>query len=54
MMWALFCRGQQVSRAFSSERDAWHYARKSAVISNRRLLDGFEIRQLDDEALLAG
>ena len=46
MMWALFCKGQQVSRLFTSEREIWHYARKSALIMNRRLMQGFEIREL--------
>jgi hypothetical protein len=46
MMWALFCKGQQVSRLFASEREIWHYARKSALIMNRRLMQGFEIREL--------
>jgi len=46
MTWALFCKGQQVSRFFQSEREIWHYARKSALIMNRRLMQGFEIREL--------
>jgi len=45
-MWALFCKGQRVSRFFESEREIWHYARKSALIMNRRLMQGFEIRAL--------
>jgi hypothetical protein len=45
-MWALFCKGQRVSRFFQSEREIWHYARKSALIMNRRLMQGFEIREL--------
>lgn len=50
-MWALFCKGQCVSRASFSEKEIWQYARKSALIANRRLLDGFEIRQLGTEAI---
>ena len=46
MTWALFCKGQQVSRFFQSEWEIWHYARKSALIMNRRLMQGFEIREL--------
>jgi hypothetical protein len=45
-MWAIFCKGQQVSRPFPTEREIWHYARKSSLITNRRLTSGFEIRQL--------
>lgn len=45
-MWAIFCKGQQVSRPFPTEREIWHYARKSSLIANRRLMSGFEIRQL--------
>ena len=53
MMWALFCKGQQVSRLFASEREIWHYARKSALIMNRRLMQGFEIRELTASLLAA-
>ena len=35
-----------MSRFFQSEREIWHYARKSALIMNRRLMQGFEIREL--------
>ena len=46
MMWAIFNKGQRVSRFFQTEREIWHYARKSALIMNRRLMQGFEIREL--------
>lgn len=45
-MWALFCKGRIISRLFATEKEIWRYARKSALISDRRLLEGFEIRQL--------
>ena len=45
-MWALFADGQQVSRAFQTEKEAWHLARKSSLIDGGRLPKGFEIRQL--------
>jgi hypothetical protein len=52
MMWAIFCKGLRVSRLFSTEREIWHYARKSSLIASRRLLQGFEIRELTaDERL---
>ena len=50
IMWALFCKGEQVSRAFQAEREAWHHARKSQVITDRRLIEGFEIRQISGGA----
>lgn len=53
MMWALFCNGQRVSRPFPTEREIWHYARKSALIMNRRLMQGFEIRELAASLLAA-
>jgi hypothetical protein len=45
-MWALFANGQQISRAFQTEKEAWHLARKSSLIGNGRLPKGFEIRQI--------
>lgn len=45
-MWALFADGQQVSRAFQTEKEAWHLARKSSLIDEGRLPKGFEIRQI--------
>ena len=51
-MWAIFRNGLRVSRPFPTEREIWHYARKSSLIACRRLLQGFEIRQLaTDEAV---
>ena len=32
-MWALFANGTQVSRAFETEIEAWHLARKSALMN---------------------
>ncbi len=46
MMWALFADGKQVSRAFLTEKEAWHLARKSSLIDAGRLPKGFEIRQI--------
>jgi hypothetical protein len=45
-MWALFADGQQISRAFQTEKEAWHLARKSSLIGDGRLPKGFEIRQI--------
>ena len=45
-MWALFADGKQVSRAFLTEKEAWHLARKSSLIDAGRLPKGFEIRQI--------
>jgi hypothetical protein len=46
MMWALFADGKQISRAFETEKEAWHLARKSALIDQGRLPPGFEIRRM--------
>jgi hypothetical protein len=45
-MWALFANGKQVSRAFQTEKEAWHLARKSSLVDGGRLPNGFEIRQI--------
>jgi hypothetical protein len=45
-MWALFADGKQVSRAFQTEKEAWHLARKSSLLDAGRLSKGFEIRQI--------
>ena len=45
-MWALFADGQQISRAFQTEKEAWHLARKSALVDQGRLPKGFEIRRI--------
>ncbi|MDQ8731592.1 hypothetical protein [Bradyrhizobium sp. LHD-71] len=45
-MWALFADGKQISRAFQTEKEAWHLARKSSLIDDGRLPKGFEIRQI--------
>ena len=46
MMWALFADGKQISRTFETEKEAWHLARKSALIEQGRLPPRFEIRQM--------
>lgn len=45
-MWALFADDKQVSRAFQTEKEAWHLARKSSLVENGRLPSGFEIRKI--------
>jgi hypothetical protein len=52
-MWALFAEEQQVSRAFRTEREAWHLARKSSLIDHGRLPKGFEIRKIAERLELA-
>jgi hypothetical protein len=47
-MWALFADGKQISRAFQTEKEVWHLARKSSLIDNGRLPKGFEIRQFKE------
>lgn len=47
-MWALFADEQQVSRAFRTEKEAWHLARKSSLIDQGRLPKGFEIRKITE------
>jgi len=47
-MWALFANGKQISRAFQTEKEAWHLARKSSLIDAGRLPKGFEIRQIGE------
>lgn len=49
MMWALFCNDEQISRAFNTEREAWHHARKSSLVDAGRLPDGFSIREVQIE-----
>jgi len=52
-MWALFADGKQVSRAFRTEKEAWHLARKSSLIDQGRLPQGFEIRMVPEKAQAA-
>jgi hypothetical protein len=52
-MWALFADEQQVSRAFRTEKEAWHLARKSSLIDQGRLPKGFEIRKIAERLELA-
>ena len=52
-MWALFAEEQQVSRAFRTEKEAWHLARKSSLIDQERLPKGFEIRKIAERLELA-
>jgi hypothetical protein len=46
MMWALYCNDQQISRAFNTEKEAWHHARKSSLVDGGRLPEGFAIREV--------
>ena len=52
-MWALFAEGKQVSRAFRTEKEAWHLARKSSLVDSGRLPKGFEIRQVVERSTAA-
>ena len=49
MMWALFAQGKQISPAFRTEMEAWHLARKSALVDDGRLPPGFEIRRMREQ-----
>ncbi len=48
-MWALFCSGIQVSRAFPSEEEAWKEARESDLVEDGRLTDSYEIKRIARE-----
>lgn len=52
-MWALFADGKQISRAFETEKEAWHLARKSALIDRGRLSPRFEIRRMHAQTAAA-
>jgi hypothetical protein len=49
MTWALFAQGKQISPAFGTEMEAWHLARKSALVDDGRLSPGFEIRRMQEQ-----
>jgi len=52
-MWALFADGKQISRPFETEKEAWHLARRSALIDQGRLPPRFEIRRMQVQTAAA-
>ena len=52
-MWALFTDGQQVSRPFRTEQEAWHQARKCGLADGDTLERGYEIRRIEGKTKVA-
>ena len=53
VMWALFTDGQQVSRTFRTEQEAWHQARKCGLADGDTLERGYEIRRIEGKTKVA-